>query len=242
MATVADIIRRSFSILGVVASGESIGAADQADALETLNDMLDSWATERLTLFATLRSELTLTAGLSPHTIGAAGTFNTTRPVRVDRASLLRSGSETPLAILSDAQWQTTQGKDTEGTPSAVWVESSYPLVKLYLNPIPSIADTLVLYTWQQLGRFADANATFDLPPGYPRAIRYNLAKELAPDFGVSLSGEALDIANDSLAKLKRLNHKPRLLTPDATGTGRGGGSADMGSSPSTTNIVGGLF
>lgn len=242
MATVADIIRRSFHVLGVVAAGETPTASQQSDAFDALNDMLDSWATEKLTLFATLRTEHTLTAGLSPHTIGTSGTFNTTRPVRVDRASLLRDGSETPLNILTDAAWQDTQGKDTEGTPSALWVETAYPLVKLHLNPVPSTADTLVLYTWQQLGRFASVAASFDLPPGYARAIRYNLAKELAPEYGVALSGEALDIATDSIAKLKRLNHKPSLLTPDPMGVGRGGGSGAMGSSPSTTNIVGGLF
>jgi hypothetical protein len=56
--------------------------------------------------------------------------------------------------------------------------------MKLHLNPVPSAADTLVLYTWQQLSRFAATSDTFDLPPGYARAIRYNLALELAPEYG----------------------------------------------------------
>jgi hypothetical protein len=86
--TAADLIRISLRTLGVLAAEETPSAAEQSDALETLNDMLDSWAGERLALFATLRSTHTLTVGLSPQTIGSGGTFNTTRPVRIDGASI----------------------------------------------------------------------------------------------------------------------------------------------------------
>lgn len=224
MATVSDIIRRSLGILGVVAAGETPEAADTSDALEALNDMLDSWAGERLALFATLRSTHTLTPSLAPHTIGSSGTLNTTRPVRIDRASITRVGTtgETPLDILTDAEWQAVQAKTSTGTPSALWVEPAYPLMKLHLNPIPSAADTLVLYTWQQLGRFASTATTFDLPPGYARAIRYNLAKEMAPDFGVSMSAEAMSIADESKATLKRLNLQSSVLRCDPAAGGGG--------------------
>ena len=221
MATVADIIRGAFRVLGVLASGETPSAAEQADALETLNDMLDSWAGERLALFASLRSTYTLTPSLSPHTIGTSGTFNTTRPVRIDAASIVSGGSETPIALLSDSQWQALQGKTSVGTPAALWVEGAYPLMKLHFHPIPTAAETLVLYTWQQLGRFASTATTFDMPPGYARAIRFNLAKELAPEYGVQMSGEAVSVADESKATLKRLHVRPNLLRADGV-TGGG--------------------
>lgn len=225
--TVAELIRRSMKDLGVLAAEETPSAAEQSDALETLNDMLDSWAGERLVLFATLRSTHALTPSLNPHTIGDGGTFDTTRPVRIDRASITpagASGAERDLDILSDAEWQATQGKDSVGTPTALWVESAHPLMKLWLNPIPSVADTLVLYTWQQLGRFASVNDDVDFPPGYARAFRANLAVELAPTFGVAVSGELGTIAADSKTMLKRLNHKPNYASCDLAvlGTGRG--------------------
>lgn len=241
MTTVADLIRRSLTILGVVAAGESVKAEDQEDAFNVLNDMLDSWAGERPVLFATLRSTYTLTPSLAPHTIGVGGTFNTTRPVRIDRASITpagASGTEYPLRLLSDAEWQATQGKTNTGMPLALWVETSHPLMKLNLWPIPSAADTLVLYTWLQLGRFAATSTTVDLPPGYARAIRYNLAKELAPEFGVALSAEALSIADESKSTLKRMNHQSSYLQSDIGAAGSGGGS-DMGTSSSVTTVVG---
>lgn len=225
MATVAELIRGAFRTLGVLAGSEPPTAAEQADALTTLNDMLDSWATERLALYATLRSTHALTPGLSPHTIGTGGTLNTTRPILVERASIVPAsapGSEAPLQTLTDAEWQAVQSKTSSGTPAVLWVETSHPLMKLHLFPVPSAADTLVLYTRQQLGRFTSANVTFDFPPGYARAIRYNLAKELAPEYGVSLSAEALDIANESKAMLKRLNERPLYARSDAAVLGPG--------------------
>lgn len=235
MATVADLIRASFRTLGVLAAEETPAAQEQSDALETLNDMLDSWAGERLVLYATLRSTHTLTPSLNPHTIGTSGTFNTTRPVRIDRASIAlasSTGSENPLDILSDAEWQATQGKTSTGTPSSLWIESHHPLTKLWLNPVPSAADTLVLYTWQQLGRFASVNTTVDLPPGYARALRHNLAVELAAEYGHQVPAELANIANESKATLKHLNHKPSFLRCDPAilggsfniSTGSGGG------------------
>lgn len=227
MSTVADLIQGAFRVLGVLAAEETPSAAEQADAFNALNDMLDSWANERLTLFATRRDSYTLTPNHNPHTLGTEGSpdFNATRPVRVDRASLVLASSpnaELPLTLQDDGAWQLTQGKTTTGTPVYLWVETAYPLLKLWLNPIPVSADTLVLYTWQQLGRFADVNTAVDLPPGYPRALRYNLAKELAPEYGAQLSAEAADIANESKADLKRLNSKPSYLRSDAAVLRRG--------------------
>jgi hypothetical protein len=217
--TAAELIRGAFRVLGVLAAGETPAAQEEKDGLSALNDMLDSWAGERLALFATLRSVHALTPGLSPHTIGPSGTFDTARPVRVDRASVAPAsapGTEQPLSLLSDADWQVTRSKASEGRPVALWVETAYPLMKLHLWPIPSAADSLVLYTWQQLGRLASAAADFDMPPGYARAIRYNLAKELAPEYGVALSAEAADIANESKTTLKRLNHRPSFARSEA--------------------------
>ena len=224
MATVADLIRHSLRTLGVLAASESPTSSDEADALTTLNDLMDSWAGERLVLYQTLRSTHTLTVGLSPHTIGSGGTFNTTRPVRIDRASITLAGTsnETALDLLTDAEWQAVQSKTSSGTPSSLWVENAHPLMKLHLNPVPNAADTLVLYTWQQIGRFAATSTSVDLPPGYARALRYNLAKELAPEYGVQLSAELADIASESKATLKRQNSRPSLLRCEPSIVGGG--------------------
>lgn len=218
MATVADLIAGAFRVLGVLAADEIPSASEQSNAFDSLNRMMDSWANERLTLFATSRDTYALTPGLNPHTIGTGGTFNVTRPIRIDRASLVlanSSNAELPLNILDDEGWQLAQGKTTQGTPVYLWPETKYPLINLWLNPVPLNADTLVLYTWQQLGRFAAATSTVAFPPGYEEAILFNLAKRLAPEYGATLSPEAAETAVESLASVKRLNTKPAYLRSD---------------------------
>lgn len=216
--SVGDLIRGAMRVLGVLAAEETPQASEVDNALTTLNEMLDSWSNERLALFATERTAYTLTPGLNPHTLGVGGTFNATRPLRVDRASLVLASSanaELPLRLVSDEEWRLTQGKTTTGTPVNLWIETLYPTVNLWLNPVPVNADSLVLYTWMQLGGFGSTNLSVDLPPGYARALRYNLAMELAPEYGVVPSPTAQQIANESLAALKRLNIKPNYLRAD---------------------------
>lgn len=227
MSTVADLISGALRALGVLASGEAPTANEQTDAFNSLNDMLDSWANERLTLYATVRASYALIPNHNPHTIGTEGSpdFSATRPIRIDRASLVLASSgnaELPIKVQSDHEWQITQGKVTTGMPVFLWYDSQYPLANIWLQPVPVEADTLVLYCWQQLGRFASVNTTVDMPPGYLRALRFNLAKELAMEYGKSLSPEAVQAADDSLAAIKRGNAKPDYLLSDSALLRRG--------------------
>lgn len=225
MSTFADLIQGAFRVLGVLAAEETPTASEQANALVALNDLFDSWSNEELLIYNTNRATFTLTPGHNPHTLGSGGDFNTTRPLRIDRASIVLASSpstELPLTIQSDADWQLTQGKVNSGIPVFLWVDTEYPLAKLYLNPVPVNADSLVLYMWQQPGHVAISDLQTSVPPGYVRALRFNLAKELAPEYGVTMSQEAADIANESKASLKRVNYKPSYLRSDGALLRRG--------------------
>ena len=51
------------------------------------------------------------------------------------------------------------------------------------------------------------------LPPGFLRAFRYNLACELAPEFGVEPSRHVQRIAMTSKRNLKRINNPDDLMS-----------------------------
>ena len=97
--TAKGIIWRALKLLGLLAAGEAPTSEDQADGIVELNHVLSTWANERLLVHGTRRDTHTLTASLSPHTIGDASGIGTTRPVRIDRAGVIRAGdtAETPL-------------------------------------------------------------------------------------------------------------------------------------------------
>jgi hypothetical protein len=66
--TAGDQINRALRLLGVLAEGETPSADMSNDALTALNQMIDSWNTERLSVFAhKIKYSLGLLASDHPH-------------------------------------------------------------------------------------------------------------------------------------------------------------------------------
>ncbi len=87
MTTAQDIIIGSLRFLNQYAPGESLSSSDSQDALDTLNDLLDSWSTDEASVYASNENTFTYTSGQYQYTIGNydAGTF----------AGTVTSGSDT---------------------------------------------------------------------------------------------------------------------------------------------------
>lgn len=65
----------------------------------------------------------------------------------------------------------------------------------------------------QELSEPATLDTTLAFPPGYLRAFRYNLAMELAPEFGVEPSPQVQRIAMTSKRNLKRINNPDDIMS-----------------------------
>jgi len=61
--TAGDQINRALRLLGVLAEGETTSASVSEDSLMALNQMIDSWNTERLSFFNTQDQIFTWPAG-----------------------------------------------------------------------------------------------------------------------------------------------------------------------------------
>lgn len=205
---------------GVLSKAETPPADEVADALASLNAMLSSWATEGLAVPSRTTDSLVLTAGTGTYTIGTGGTINTVRPVYIVSA-YTRSGTvDTPLQIITDDDYAAIDTKSDTGTPELLNYTNAYPLGTINLYPVPSAADTLYLISEKKLAAYALTD-TVALPEGWERAIVYNLAVEIAPEYGVAIPQEAAAIAAISLANIKTAVARNRPLDAQPTSNSR---------------------
>lgn len=220
--TALDLISASMKLINALAAGETLRAEDSADALDRLNDLLEAWRLERLLVYNVSRLTFPLVAGTQLYTIGTGGTFNTDRPVWIDSAKLeFNHGTvnqfELPLTMFTDQQWAEVSMKAMASSfPTGVWFNQSYPLAELRFWPIPSQADLYVaLMLPQIIISPVSLTTVMALPPGYQKALRYNLAVELAPEFGVPLDPMVYKLAKDTKAAIANQNDSPVELRLD---------------------------
>jgi len=65
----------------------------------------------------------------------------------------------------------------------------------------------------QELSNPATVSTNLFFPPGYLRAFTYNLAMEIAPEFGVEPSPQVQRIAMTSKRNLKRINNPDDVMS-----------------------------
>lgn len=220
--TVNELIRKSLLLIGAVSTGENLSADEAADGLSSLNDMLDSWSTDGLLIPANTIEEFTLTPGQASYTIGVSGNFNTANPQVIDEARLKDvSGTafELPMQIYNITEYaDIVQKTISTAQPEALYFQRGTPLSTIYLYPVPSAANKLVLYSKKALSNFTAVTNSISLPPGYQRALRYNLALELAVEYGKQPSEYVFQTAQELKAQLIRLNTDVPLMKSDALG------------------------
>lgn len=221
----SDFIQRALVLLGVYEAGAAIDGADSDDALDTLNEWVDSLAAERLSIYRILRTVLTLTANTASYTIGSGGTINIVRPLWIQHAGLVvNTGvtpvTEVPIRVFTEEEYARQTPKAlTSNLCEGIYYDYAWTagLATIRPWPIPNVGTTqLVLYTPLAVTTFPDLSTGYTFPPGYPRAIRANLAMELAADFNVEPSDAVRRMATQGLATIKRANWRPSVVAVDS--------------------------
>jgi hypothetical protein len=224
------LIAGAMRTLGALGTGESPSAAEAQDGLAALNDMIDTWAAEHLTIPVTTRSTYSLVAATQTYTIGpgvAAPNFDQVRPVSLAGVGILLTDSptiETPLDPFTEDEWRELALKTQSGTPTRYIYGGTAPAGTLTLWPVPDAADTLAVYWPTPLTAFADLTTDYSLPRAYAEALRYNLAVRLSSEFGKPLTQIVKDLADEFLGTVKRSNKQLSDLRVDAALLGHSGG------------------
>ena len=217
MATTAgDIITGALRLLGVVAEGESPSPESAADALSAMNQMIESWNTERLSVFSTQDQIFSWPATVISRTMGPTGDFVGNRPITIDDSTYFKdpsTGVSYGLKLINQQQYNGIALKTVRSTyPQVMWVNMTYPDIEMYIYPVPTRVLEFHIVSVEELTRPAILATNLTFPPGYLRAFRYNLACELAPEFGVEPSRQVQRIAMTSKRNLKRINNPDDIM------------------------------
>lgn len=223
--TVDQLINRALRLLGVLAEGESPSAETSADAFMAFVQMIDSWNTERLSVFSTMDQIFTWPAGEKTRTLGPTGDFVGQRPITVDDSTYYKYNNISyNIQIINQDQYNSIALKSTTTTlPSVMWINESFPDVEITIYPVPTGDLEFHFVSVEPLTEPADINQDLLMPPGYLRAFVYNLALELAPEFGVSPSADVRRVAMVSKRNIKRINNPEDVMSFSAAILGRPG-------------------
>ncbi|MFC0302779.1 hypothetical protein [Rhizorhabdus histidinilytica] len=215
MTTAGDLINGALRLLGVLAEGEVPSADTSQDCLSAFDQMVDSWNTERLSVYSTIDQTFTWPAGERIRTLGPSGNFVGIRPIQLMESTYFIGPSNLSFGVqfVNEDQYNGIALKTVTSTyPNVIWVNNTFPDVTMHVYPVPTSSLLWHFISVQTLDQPAALSTDVTLPPGYLRAFRYNLACELAPEFGVEPSGQVVRIAVSSKRNLKRINNPDDLM------------------------------
>lgn len=216
MSTAGDQINRALRLLGILAEGETASAETSQDALLALNQMIDSWSVERLAVYSTQDQIFSWPAGEIKRTLGPTGDFVGNRPVYFDDSTYYKapSGVSYGIKFINQSQYDGIAVKTATSTfPQVIFVNMTFPDVEMYVYPKPTQTLEWHFISVDQLTQPATLATELYFPPGYMRAFAYNLAMEIAPEFGVEPSPQVQRIAMTSKRNLKRVNNPDDVMS-----------------------------
>ena len=208
MATAGDVITRALQLNGIHGPGKVPNDDDFATGLASLNSLVDSWRNDKLMCWAERVESITLAAGTSTYTVGPGGTLNTDRPVEIDGAYITQGATSYPiLRQLSEQEYAAIGLKGaTSSWPEAILFRPDYPLASIIVYPVPTMTTTLNIITRKPFTGFSSITDNVALPPGWQKALEFNLAIDLAPMWQTQPPPLVMKGAVESLKGIKNSN------------------------------------
>ena len=214
--TAGDQINAALRLIGQLAESEVPSAATSQDALAAMNQMIDSWNTERLSVFCTQDEVHNWPPNTISRTLGPTGNFVGARPVYLDDATYfvdVSTGVSYGLKLINQQQYNGIAVKTVTSTyPQLLFTNMTFPDVTMYMYPVATRVLQFHFISVQPLTQPASLSTALTFPPGYLRAFKYNLAVEIAAEFGVEASPTVQRIAMSSKRNLKRVNNPDDIM------------------------------
>jgi len=125
------------------------------------------------------------------------------RPLRI-LDGFIRQAAQTndiPARVLSRDEYNRFGKKSSSGSPIQLYYDPQANTGHLYVYPVPSQATQLIFIEFQKpIEDFSAASEDFDMPQEWADALKFNLARRLAPEYEVSQIkyNQIKDLADES--------------------------------------------
>jgi hypothetical protein len=173
------------------------------------------------------RDVVALVIGQQTYTISPTGDLLLPTPLTLDAVSVIVPTTPPVERFLDGVTDQAQIGQPVKALPGSPLVFNytrTHAGGALWIWPVPAVVQPLVLYWRDALAQFPDLTTPVTLSAGYAKALRTNLALELAPEFGRPVDPLIDRMARESLADVKRANVALVEIGIDPALTGGGAG------------------
>jgi len=229
--TARDLITAAAKTAGVIDSIESLESGEVSHALDELNNIVEQWNIDEY--FPYVNNEYTWNPPytvngkilIGPATEGTVD-IDAPRPNRIKGVAVLTDNRYVPLEYISPntlADSNIRNANSFGGTfPAYYTYHTTFPIGEIEI--FPAIDSNPFFITVQNVLENYTLNDTIDLPNGYYPALQYELASVLAAIYGnMEMVPQLEKMAKERIARVKRLNNRPRLLSHDGTPLGNQG-------------------
>jgi hypothetical protein len=207
--------------LNVLPGGDSASGSQLDDSLQALTDLVRSWEPYGLQGWARKSGTISLTATTASYTFGSAGTGLTERPTKIEGAWLRDSDSQdSSLYIMTRNQYWDITDKAEPGVCASVYYDSQAPTATIYLWPVPEDSTYSLLLDYRKpLAELDSGTDSLEMPPEWHRTLKWNLAAELAMEWGLKDIPQGVQAKADStlalLIGMKEAPNQPIVGWPD---------------------------
>jgi len=213
MTTAQEIIDDSFIEIGVLPAGDSLHADDLAWGTRKLNALLKTLSAEGLNIPYKVEESFSMVIGTPDYTIGSGGTFNTARPISIQKAFIRDSNDhDHHVSIRPMDEYHDISEKDTLDRPQWLYYDHTFPLGTIHLYYTPNDTESLHIISFKPFTNYTNLTLTVELPGEYEEMLVSNLAIRLGSRYGKRLSAELKDRAKETLVDIKG-NNLARTMT-----------------------------
>ena len=153
---------------------------------------------------------------LGSNTLGPTGTLVGQRPILIDDATYFRDPANNisfGIKLINQQQYNGIAVKTVTSTyPQVMWVNMTYPDIEIYVYPVPTKPLEFHFVSVEPIVNVPSLSTDITMPPGYLRAFKYNLALEIAAEFGINPNPQISRIAMTSKRNLKRINNPDDIM------------------------------